>query len=117
MNKKILLAISLSAASFCASSSSLFDVPLAKKCFVIYQKLVTISDAQTTAECIDVLDTAKRNTKSAALEIAVDDTYSAKYSLHYAINALKHAQVYSCIDEDKIIEEEQSLSIIQSQLK
>lgn len=116
MNKKLLLAISLCTASFSASSSALFDVPLAKKCYITYQKLLTIAEAQTSDDCISELNTAKHQAKNAALEIAEDATYS-HYAVTSAINALRHAQVYGCIDEDKIAAAEQDLANILSLLK
>lgn len=114
MNHKLLLAMSLSAFSLDASSSSLFDVPLAKKCYAVSQELLNIKEVQTSYQCINELSTAKDNTESAALSIAEDDSYSAKFLLEYAIKALKHAQVYGCADEDKIIATENKLCEIQS---
>lgn len=116
MKNNLIIALSLSALSFSAFSSPLFDVPLAKKCYAVYLRLVIIKEAQTTNQCISKLSTAINNTESAALKIAEDDSY-AKYSLESAIYALRHAQVYSCIEEDKIIEAENDLTNIKSQLK
>lgn len=114
MNNKLLLAISLSAACSNVFSSPLFDVPLAKKCYAVYQEVVSIEEVQTTYQCINELDTAKINIESAALSIAEDDLYPVKYFLEYAINALKHAQVYGCVDEDKIMASEIKLTEIKS---
>lgn len=112
MNKTLLLALSLSAASFNAFSSPLFDVPLAKKCYAVYQELVHIEELQTTNQCINKLDIAKNNTEYAALSIAEDESYRAKNTLEYAINALRHAQVYGCPEEDRIVAAENKLAEI-----
>lgn len=114
MYNKLLLAMSLSAVSLSAFSSSLFDVPLAKKCYAVSQELLNIKEVQTTNQCINELSTAKDNTDSAALSIAEDDSYLAKFLLEYAIKALRHAQVYGCTDEDKIVATENTLSEIKS---
>lgn len=116
MNNKLLIAISLSAISFSTSSASLFDVPLAKKCYAVYQELVTIKEAQTTNQCIEKLNRAKSSTESAALHIAEDNS-NYNYQLNDAINALRHAQVYNCTDEDKIVEAEIKLTEIKVQLE
>ncbi len=114
MNKTLLLAISLSAASFNTFSSPLFDVPLAKKCYAVYQELVHIAELQTTNQCVYKLDSAKTNTESAALSIAEDEEYRAGYTLTHAINALRHAQVYGCAEEDKIVAAENKLAEIKA---
>ena len=117
MNNKLLFAISLSAASFNTFSSPLFDVPLAKKCYAVHKELVEIEGVQTTNQCINELSRARSSAESASLSIAEEDSYRAKYSLEYAINALRHAQVYSCVDEDKIIIAENKLAEIKSLIK
>lgn len=117
MNNKLLLTISLFVASFNASSTSLFDVPLAKKCYAVYQKLVQIGESQTSDKCISKLNSAQYDTESAALRIVEDDTSNAGYFLRDAIYALKHAQVFGCVDEDQIIEAEQNLADIKARLK
>jgi hypothetical protein len=117
MNNKLLLAMSLSVASFSASSSPLFDVPLGKKCYAVYQKLVKIQETQTVTQCINKLSYAASYTESASLRIAEDDNYYSKNQLESAINALRHAQVYGCTEEDKIVEAEKELADIKAQLK
>ena len=120
MIKKILFATSLSVVSFCSMgsiSSMLFDVPLAKKCYAIHKELLIIGDAQTTEICKAKLNVAKSQTENAALRIAEDDNYSAKSSLDQAIYVLRHAQVYECSQEEKILAAELKLADIKASLK
>lgn len=114
MNKKFIIALSFSALSYSVQSASLFDVPLGKKCYSIYQRLTLIEGLQTTSQCKDRLYTAKNNTEYAALKIANDESY-AMYDLDSAIAALRHAQVYSCVNEEDIAKEEQNLLLIKEQ--
>ncbi len=116
MYSKLLLAISLSATSLTAVSSSLFDVPLAKKCYAISQEIGKIKEVQTINACIDKLFYAKNESEDAAFKIAEDDKHSSENHLQHAINALRHAQVLNCVNEQKIIETELALSDIKSQL-
>lgn len=73
-----------------------------------------IAEVQTTNKCKLELSSAKSYTESAALRIS-EDAY-VKYELENAINALRHAQVYSCEDEESIVEAEQGLLDIKSQV-
>lgn len=114
MNNKLLLAISLSAVFFNAFSSPLIDIPLAKKCYALYQEMVNIEEVQTADQCMSELSMAKNSIESAALSIAVDDFGFAKDFLDSAINALRRAQVYDCVDEYKIVPVEIKLTEIKS---
>ena len=113
----IVLSISLSVVSLDASSASLFDVPLAKKCYAVYQKLAQITQAQTTERCKYQLDLATNYTESASLKIVKDDVASSTYLLEQAILPLRYAQLFSCINEDEIVEAEKELLDIKLQLK
>lgn len=76
---------------------------------------MAIAEVQTTNKCQYELSSAKSHTESAALRIS-EDAFS-KYELDNAINALRHAQVYSCEEEEGIVEAEQGLLEIKSQIK
>ncbi|MGL6028552.1 MAG: hypothetical protein ACRC0B_01490 [Legionella sp.] len=114
MNKKLILALSFTALACNAYSASLFDVSLAKKCYAIAKRLTVIKDSQTLYECRYKLSHASSDTESAALDIALDKAYAREY-LDDAIMALKHAQMYSCINEEGILAEEQNLLAIKAQ--
>ncbi|MCL9682902.1 hypothetical protein [Legionella maioricensis] len=115
MNKKTILALFLSSLTS-VSNAALFDVPLAKKCYLIYERLIVIGDTQILDKCREKLQYATFQTEEAALAIA-NDQYSAIYNIDYAIQALRHAQVYSCEKEDEIVEVEKNLTSIKNQLE
>lgn len=115
MNKKLILALSFTALTCNAHSSALFDVALGKKCYAIVKSLNLIKESQTMHQCKNQLHSASSYAESAALTISVDEDY-AKYYLDDAIDALKKAQMYSCINEAGIIVEEQNLLAIKAQL-
>lgn len=117
MIKKILFATSLAAVSFSSISSTLFDMPLAKKCYAIHKELVIIGGLQTTDVCKNKLSVAKSETEFAAMRIAEDNPNSAKNSLEIAISVLRHAQVYECSEEEKILAAELKLADIKASLK
>lgn len=115
MNKKTILALFLSSLTS-VSNAGLFDVPLAKKCYLIYERLIVLEDTQILDKCKQKLSFAKFQTEEAALEIANDQS-SAIYNINFAIEALRHAQVYSCEKEDEIVEVEKNLTSIKNQLE
>ena len=114
MNKKWVIALLFSGISFNTFSSTFFNIPLAKQCYSIYQKLRELKEVQKIPQCIHYLNTAMDYTESAALDISNDES-SAPYELDSAIISLKRAQVYSCEKEVEIAKEEQNLLSIKTQ--
>lgn len=114
MNKKLILALSLVALTYNVNSASLFDLSLGKKCYEIAKRLTLIEQAQTLSVCKDRLHAASSYAESAALTITVDEIYG-KYYLDDAISMLKQARMYSCVNEEGIIAEQQNLLAIKEQ--
>lgn len=117
MIKNLLLATSLAAVSFNSVGSTLFDVPLAKKCFALLSDLSVIEAEQTTDFCKAKITGAKQETEQAALAISVDDYYYSTIHLESAIKYLRHAQIYSCASEEKIASVDFKLTEIKSKIK
>jgi hypothetical protein len=116
MKNKLLIALSLSVVSYTASSSILLDVPLAKKCFVIYQELLKIEEIQIYDKCKNELRSAASSTESAVLSISEDDFFESQQLISAAIKSLRHAQVYSCMHEEAIASAERKLIEIKHQV-
>lgn len=114
---KLLIALSLSLASFTASSTALFDMPLAKKCDAIAQSILQLQDAQQDDWiCHTHVLSAYHQAVYAVQTIAEDNMEDADIYLKEAIFHLNYAQISQCNEADKIIAAERNLEEIRSLL-